>query len=116
MTGYLERRLRFRLAAAIVILFGIVAVLMWAQPPQPATVSQSYGLTLERDDLTAAGGVTTYSTAVTPRSNFVLVYRNGSLQREGADYVKASGSAVSFVVGGVTRVADGDLLTFVFQR
>ncbi len=90
-----------------------------AQP----TVTQSYGLTFERDDFTGTVGQTTFSTAVAPRSTFVLVYRNGLLQRPGAvctatprpcDYTPSPNGQIATFPPGV--IGAGDFITLLFYR
>ena len=93
---------------------------------QGPTVSQSYGLTLERDDFPPSNlGDTTFATPVAARSSFVLVYRNGLLQRQGVnctpvppspapcDYSVVGNVVVSFPQG---MIQQGDLVTILFQR
>lgn len=97
----------------------IVAILQ-AQP----TVSQSYGLTLERDDFPPAAPVlgtnTIFQTSVAARSSFALVYRNGLLQRPCSgipsgpcDYVQSGNVTITYPPGSIQS---GDLVTVLFQR
>jgi hypothetical protein len=106
-----------------------VAVILMNLPTflhgQP-TVTQSYGLTLERDDFPPSNaGDTTFQTPVSTRSSFVLVYRNGLLQRAGTNCTPvppASANCDYSVSGNVTvtfpgpGMAAGDLVTILFQR
>ena len=90
-----------------------------AQP----SVTQSYGLTLERDDFPAAapvsGSPTVFQTAVATRSSFAIVYRNGLLQRpcgiptNACDY-NVSGNVIATFPVGVIQT--GDLVTVFFYR
>ena len=89
---------------------------------QPA-VTQSYGLTLERDDFPAAapvvGSPTVFQTAVAARSSFAMVYRNGILQRPcgvpsaPCDYTQSGNVTVTYPAGVIQA---GDLVTILFQR
>jgi hypothetical protein len=93
---------------------------------QGPTVTQSYGLTLERDDFPPSNaGDSTFSTPVSARSSFVLVYRNGLLQRAGlncapvppapapCDYTQSGNVIVTYPSGAIQA---GDLVTILFQR
>jgi hypothetical protein len=90
-----------------------------AQP----SVSQSYGLTLERDDFPFAaptvGQPTVFQTAVATRSSFAIVYRNGSLQRPcgiptgPCDYTPSGNVTVTFPANIIQA---GDLVTVFFYR
>ena|SRR5579872_5758482 len=97
---------------------------IYAQP----TVSQSYGLTLERDDFPLSqAGDTTFSTPVAARSSFALVFRNGLLQRPSVscaavppppssstcDYTVSGNVTVTFPAPGL---AAGDMVTILFYR
>ena len=87
------------------------------------TVSQSYGLTLERDDFPFAAPVTgqptVFQTAVQTRSSFAIVYRNGSLQRPcgipsgPCDYNVSGNVTVTFPANIIQA---GDLVTVFFYR
>jgi hypothetical protein len=46
----------------------------------------------------------------------MLVFRNGLLIREGVDYTKAPGGSVTFVIAGVPVIAEGDLITILYNR
>ena len=90
---------------------------------QVPSVSQSYGLTLERDDFPAAapvaGSPTVFQTAVATRSSFVLVYRNGLLQRPcgtppgPCDYTPSGNVTITYPANIIQA---GDLVTVLFQR
>jgi hypothetical protein len=107
--------------------FGIFVVKVNAQS---AAVTQAYGLTLERDDFPpATAGQTTFSTAVSTRSNFALFFRNGLLQRPctagvnpptfpptvpvPCDYA-LSGNVTATYGAGIIQA--GDLVTIFFYR
>jgi hypothetical protein len=85
-----------------------------AQP----TVSQSYGLTLERDDFPrTTAGQTVFQTTVAARSSYAEVFRNGLLQRpcpsDGCDYTQSGNVTVTYPAG---VIQPGDLVTIKFQR
>lgn len=91
---------------------------------QPA-VTQSYGLTLERDDFPAAtAGQTTFQTAVQTRSSFAIVFRNGLLQRPcGTGQTPGPGVPCDYTASGnviatfpATTIQAGDLVTLFFYR
>ena len=96
-----------------------VGVLLHAQP----SVSQSYGLTLERDDFPFAAPVantpTVFQTAVQTRSSFAIVYRNGLLQRPcgvpsgPCDYTPTGNVTVTYPAN---VIQPGDLVTVLFYR
>lgn len=115
---------------ALVLLF--IALTARIQPPIAAqpTVSQSYGLTMERDDFVGSQGVVSptgqvsFSSAVPARSSFVLVFRNGLLQRSGGatcpvtppapcDYATSGNLTITYPPMIIN--AD-DLVTLIFQR
>jgi hypothetical protein len=89
---------------------------------QPS-VSQSYGLTLERDDFPfaapVAGQPTVFQTAVPTRSSFAIVYRMGVLQRPcgvpigPCDYNVSGNVTVTFPPNIIQA---GDLVTVFFYR
>ncbi len=91
--------------------------ILHAQP----VVTQSYGLTLERDDFPPAvpvsGSPTVFQTAVATRSSFAIVFRNGLLQRPcgtaPCDYTPSGNVTVSFPAG---TIQVGDLVTAFFYR
>jgi hypothetical protein len=93
--------------------------LLHAQP----SVTQSYGLTLERDDFPfaapVAGSPTVFQTAASTRSNFAIVFRNGALQRPcgipsgPCDYTPTGNVIVTFPAGIIQA---GDLVTVFFYR
>jgi hypothetical protein len=97
---------------------GIEHVLQ-AQP----SVSQSYGLTLERDDfppaIPVAGSPTVFQTAVATRSSFTIVYRNGLLQRPcqiaptPCDYTPSGNVTITYPAN---IIQTGDLVTVLFYR
>lgn len=99
---------------AIGLLIGLLA-----DPTQPLligqpTVTQTYGLTLERDDFPpATAGQTTFQTSVSTRSSFALVFLNGLLQRPGADYTASGNMTITYPDN---RIAAGDLVTLLFYR
>lgn len=87
-------------------------------------ITQSYGLTLERDDFPPAAPVlgtnTIFQTSVSARSSFALVYRNGLLQRPCSgspsgpcDYVQSGNVTITYPPGSIQS---GDLVTVLFQR
>jgi hypothetical protein len=94
-------------------------VIVHAQP----SISQSYGLTLERDDFPFASPVTgqpsVFQTAVATRSSFAIVYRNGLLQRPcgvptgPCDYTPSGNVTVTYPVNVIQA---GDLVTVFFYR
>lgn len=106
------------LGSILVCTAEIVAILH-AQPQ----VSQSYGLTLERDDFPPAipviGTNTIFQTSVAARSSFALVYRNGLLQRPcgtppgPCDYTQSGNVTVTYSPG---VIMSGDQVTILFQR
>jgi len=93
--------------------------LLHAQP----TISQSYGLTLERDDFPAsapvAGSPTVFQTTVATRSSFAIVFRNGLLQRPcgvptgPCDYTPSGNVTVTYPAN---IIQPGDLVTLFFYR
>jgi hypothetical protein len=100
----------------------LIGNLLKAQPPN---ITQSYGLTLERDDFGPVSivppGTNTFGTSVSTRSNFVIVFRNGLLQR--ACTVGQSVNACDFSVSGNVTVAyppgviqPSDLVSLFFYR
>jgi hypothetical protein len=108
------------LVTTVPLLIGIGGrQIILAQP----SVSQSYGLTLERDDFPfaapVAGSPTVFQTAVQTRSSFAIVYRNGSLQRPcgiptgPCDYTPTGNVTVTFPTGIIQA---GDLVTVFFYR
>ena len=107
------RELLFIIAMMII---GLGAILL-GQP----TVTQSYGLTLERDDFAAAGvpngSPTVFQTAVATRSSFAIVYRNGLLQRPcgtaPCDYTPSGNVTATFPANVIQA---GDLVTVFFYR
>jgi len=90
-----------------------------AQP----SVSQSYGLTLERDDFPfaapVAGSPTVFQTAVATRSSFTIVFRNGLLQRPcgvptgPCDYTPTGNVTITYPANIIQA---GDLVTVFFYR
>ncbi len=98
-------------------LMGLIDV--YAQP----SVTQSYGLTLERDDFPfaapVAGSPTVFQTAVSTRSSFAIVFRNGLLQRPcgvptgPCDYTP-SGNVIATFPANIIQA--GDLVTIFFYR
>jgi hypothetical protein len=116
----MKRFYEFVIVFALIVLAanGILAIL----PAQPS-VSQSYGLTLERDDFPfaapVAGSPTVFQTAASTRSNFAIVFRNGALQRPcgvptgPCDYTPTGNVIVTFPAGIIQA---GDLVTVFFYR
>lgn len=102
------------------ICMSLTLIQMEAQSP---SVTQSYGLTLERDDFPAAapvaGSPTTFQTAVSTRSSFALVFRNGLLQRPcgvptgPCDYTPSGNVTATFPANIIQA---GDLVTVFFYR
>lgn len=98
--------------------------LIHAQP----TVSQSYGLTLERDDFIGSQGTvspsgTAFSTAVAARSSFALIFRNGLLQRPGASCATPPPAPCDYTPSGNLTatfppnvIQPSDTVTLIFQR
>jgi len=92
-------------------------MMLLAQP----TVTQSYGLTLERDDFPVAGppngSPTMFQTAVATRSTFAIVYRNGLLQRPcggtPCDYTPSGNVTITYAANVIQA---GDLVTVFFYR
>jgi hypothetical protein len=97
----------------------IATLTLHAQP----SVSQSYGLTLERDDFPFAAPVvntpTVFQTAVSTRSSFAIVFRNGLLQRPcgvptgPCDYTPSGNVTATFPANAIQA---GDLVTVFFYR
>jgi hypothetical protein len=92
---------------------------VFAQGP---TVSQSYGLTLERDDFPpaiAVAGPAVFQTVVQTRSSFAIVYRNGILQRPcgvptgPCDYAPSGNVTVTYPPNVIQA---GDQVTVFFYR
>jgi hypothetical protein len=114
-----------------VLVIACVAIIGWdvyrvhAQA-NPVVVSQSYGLTLERDDFPAAVPVVNtpavFQTQVQTRSSFAIVYRNGALQRPcgiptgPCDYNVSGNVTVTFPASGPSSILPGDLVTVFFYR
>jgi hypothetical protein len=103
----------------LTLAIGMIGIRLFAQP----SISQSYGLTLERDDFPFAapttGQPTVFQTAVATRSSFAIVYRNGLLQRPcgmppgPCDYTPTGNVTVTFPVNVIQA---GDLVTVFFYR
>jgi hypothetical protein len=110
------------LVVFVFILAGGIEALSSYVYAQPA-VTQSYGLTLERDDFPAAAPVanspTVFQTAVATRSSFAIVYRNGLLQRPcgiptgPCDYTPSGNVTATFPANIIQA---GDLVTVFFYR
>jgi hypothetical protein len=104
----------------VIMLFGLfTSIALDITHAQGPLISQSYGLTLERDDFPpATQGQTVFQTPVSTRSSFAIVYRNGLLQRPclgatGCDYVPSGNLTVTYP--GITIQA-GDLITIFYYR
>lgn len=96
----------------------VVGATLIAQPP---TVSNMYPVAIERMDFTAAAGQAIYQTPVPARTNFVMVFRNGLLQRSCAtcDYIATPISGVGLKVTfnpGPTTPGEGDYVTLFYYR
>jgi hypothetical protein len=93
---------------------------------QGPTVTQSYGLTLERDDFpptTQAAGPFSFSTPVAARSSFAIVFRNGLLQRVCPTVQTVPPTPCDYSVSGnvtatfpASLIGDGDLITMFYYR
>jgi hypothetical protein len=107
---------------ALVCMAIIIADTVLTVHAQPS-VSQSYGLTLERDDFPFAAPVvntpTVFQTAVATRSSFAIVFRNGLLQRPcgipsgPCDYTPTGNVTVTYPANVIQA---GDLVTVFFYR
>ena len=75
-------------------------------------ISQTYGLTLEREDFTATAGQTTFAAQVATRSTFALVFRNGELQRLGPDYTQSGNLTVALT----PATQAGEFVTLLYYR
>jgi hypothetical protein len=105
--------------AAATLMFLFVSSLIHAQPQ----VSDTFPLTFERDDFPFAaptvGQPTVFQTNGTTRNRFVMVFRNGLLQRAcgvptgPCDYA-ASGNVTITYPANVIQA--GDLVTLFFYR
>lgn len=84
-----------------------------AQSPPAPTITQTYGLTLEREDFTATAGQTNFAAQVATRSTFALVFRNGALQRPNLDYTLSGNLSVIYPA---TTMQAGDLVTLLYYR
>jgi hypothetical protein len=102
-----------------VSLFGIAAIAAFLNVTHAQPVAyDTYPLTLEENDFPAAtAGATTFATAAATRNRFVIVFRNGVLQRPcpnptGCDYNKSGNVTVTFVA----PLSDQDTVTIFFYR
>ena len=74
-----------------------------------------------RDDFAVAEGQVSFRTQGPVRSNYVEVYRNGLLQRAGADYTGATVSnpsayQVTFFTSPLAPLMTGDYVTLFYYR
>jgi hypothetical protein len=112
------------LALAVIILASVAIgnMLLNAQPP--ASITQAYGLTLERDDFGPVSfvppGTNTFTTSISWRSNFLMVFRNGLLQRVcaagqtvGCDFTVVSPTTIAYPPG---VIQPSDLMSLLFYR
>jgi hypothetical protein len=108
-------RRRHYMAAVIGMLLALV--ILGAQ-----TVSNSFPLAFERVDYTATQGQVDFLTKATPRGGFVMVYRNGLLQRQGTpqgDYTSAGvsgGQKITFNPTTPPGLPQGDYVTLIYFR
>jgi hypothetical protein len=111
----------------MLVAFGLMSLMFaYGILAQPPSVSQSYGLTLERDDFPFAAPVvntpTVFQTAVATRSSFAIVFRNGLLMRPcgvptgPCDYSATGNVTVTFPASGPAAILPGDLVTVFFYR
>ncbi len=90
---------------------------------QPAA-TDAFPLTFERNDYPPATPVvntpTAFQTAGNAKNRFVIVYRNGLLQRPcgtgPCDYVQTGNVTMTFPASGPSAILTGDLVTVFFYR
>ncbi len=122
MTDQTKLNLSSAICVLLILIVGALAINLPAQP----IVTQSYGLTLERDDFPLAapvvGSPTVFQTAVATRSSFAIVFRNGLLQRPcgiptgPCDYTPSGNVTVTFPASGLSSIQPGDQVTVFFYR
>ena len=101
------------IGAMLVQIIQPIAMRVYAQAPPGPAITQTYGLTLEREDFTATAGQTTFAAQVATRSTFCLVFRNGVLQRTPVDYTLSGNLTVIYPA---TTMQAGDLVTLLYYR
>jgi len=114
-----------RLATLIVfcIAISILGVDIRRIHAQGPVITQSLGLTLERDDFPpaapVAGSPTVYASSVSTRNSFAIVFRNGLLQRAcggppgPCDYNKTGNVTATFPADSIQA---GDSVTMMFYK
>lgn len=102
-----------------ILIFGL-GVMTWKEATAQPIVTQSYGLTLERDDFppTTDAGPLVFSTPVAARSGFAIVVRNGLIQRPcpAGVSVRCDYTVSGNVTATFPAVNAGDLITIFYYR
>lgn len=86
------------------------------------TVTNSFPLAFERVDLTSTQGQTDFLTRAVPRGGFVMVYRNGLLQRQGnpnGDYTSIGAPSAQLIRFNPTTppgLPAGDYVSLIYFR